>query len=138
MLDIVGNGKRTDYVEPNQPVDPTKDKRINARFYALMLSHVDSSVWGVVREFPGRMICMCACNHMIIGLDVIRPKGPLGIIALTDFPMPHSIIKTLLEAPQLLILANMQIKLHNHSAIARQSLFKMINHIAMGGPLFFA
>src|SRR5262249_38289278 len=28
VLDTNGNGKRDDYVEPNQPVDPTKDKRI--------------------------------------------------------------------------------------------------------------
>ena len=28
ILDTNGNGKRDDYVEPNQPVDPTKDKRV--------------------------------------------------------------------------------------------------------------
>ena len=28
ILDTNGNGKRDDYVEPNQPVDPAKDKRI--------------------------------------------------------------------------------------------------------------
>ena len=28
ILDTNGNGKRDDYVEPKQPVDPTKDKRI--------------------------------------------------------------------------------------------------------------
>jgi hypothetical protein len=27
ILDTNGNGKRDEYVEPNQPVDPTKDKR---------------------------------------------------------------------------------------------------------------
>ena len=31
ILDTNGNGKRDDYVEPDQPVDPTKDKRINGR-----------------------------------------------------------------------------------------------------------
>src|SRR6266498_3981638 len=36
ILDTNGNGKRDDYVEPNQPVDPTKDKRIVAGFYAVM------------------------------------------------------------------------------------------------------
>jgi len=30
VLDTNGNGKRDDYVEPDQPVDPTKDKRIAA------------------------------------------------------------------------------------------------------------
>ena len=29
IVDTNGNGKRDAYVEPNQPVDPTKDKRIN-------------------------------------------------------------------------------------------------------------
>ncbi len=33
ILDTNGNGKRDDYVEPDQPADPTKDKRINAAFY---------------------------------------------------------------------------------------------------------
>ena len=34
ILDTNGNGKRDDgYVEPNQPVDPTKDKRIAADLY---------------------------------------------------------------------------------------------------------
>ena len=28
VLDTNGNGKRDDYVEPNHPLDPTKDKRI--------------------------------------------------------------------------------------------------------------
>ena len=48
ILDTNGNGKRDDYVEPNQPVDPTKDKRIAAGFYAVMPSPADGSVWGSV------------------------------------------------------------------------------------------
>ena len=31
ILDTNGNGKRDDYVEPNQPVDPAKDKRVRRR-----------------------------------------------------------------------------------------------------------
>ena len=53
VLDTNGNGKRDDYVEPNQPVDPTKDKRINGGFYAIMPSPVDGSVWGTVGVFGG-------------------------------------------------------------------------------------
>ena len=49
ILDTNGNGKRDEYVEPNQPVDPTKDKRIVAGFYAVMPSPVDGSVWGTFR-----------------------------------------------------------------------------------------
>ena len=54
VLDTNGNGKRDEYVEPNQPVDPTKDKRIVAGFYAVMPSPVDGSVWGTFRSDSGR------------------------------------------------------------------------------------
>jgi len=56
ILDTNGNGKRDTYVEPNQPVDPTKDKRIVAGFYAIMPSPADGSVWGAVRTFPGSIV----------------------------------------------------------------------------------
>ena len=56
ILDTNGNGKRDDYVEPNQPVDPTKDKRIAQVFYAVMPSPVDGSVWGTIRASPGSIV----------------------------------------------------------------------------------
>ena len=54
VLDTNGNGKRDAYVEPNQPVDPTKDKRIVADFYSIMPNPADGSVWGAWRLFPER------------------------------------------------------------------------------------
>src|SRR5262249_48614431 len=54
VLDTHGNGKRDDYVEPDQPVDPTKDKRIPGGFYAVMPSPADGSIWGSVAAFGGR------------------------------------------------------------------------------------
>jgi hypothetical protein len=56
ILDTNGNGKRDAYVEPNQPVDPTKDKRVVAGFYAVMPSPVDGSIWGSYRENPGAVV----------------------------------------------------------------------------------
>jgi hypothetical protein len=56
ILDTNGNGKRDAYVEPNQPVDPTKDKRIAVGFYAVMPSPVDGSIWGSVRRYPGSIV----------------------------------------------------------------------------------
>ena len=56
ILDTNGNGKRDAYVEPDQPVDPTKDKRINAGFYAVMPSPVDGSIWGSYRANPGAVV----------------------------------------------------------------------------------
>ena len=35
ILDTNGNGKRDEYVEPDQPVDPTKDKRVAASLYSV-------------------------------------------------------------------------------------------------------
>jgi hypothetical protein len=55
ILDTNGNGKRDDYVEPDQPVDPTKDKRIGAGFYAVAPAP-DGSVWGSSLGFPGSVI----------------------------------------------------------------------------------
>jgi hypothetical protein len=56
ILDTNGNGKRDAYVEPDQPVDPTKDKRINAAFYGVTVSPLDSSIWGSVLGFPGAVV----------------------------------------------------------------------------------
>ncbi len=53
ILDTNGNGKRDAYVEPDQPVDPTKDKRINGSFYGVTISPADGSVWGTILGFPG-------------------------------------------------------------------------------------
>jgi hypothetical protein len=56
VLDTNGNGKRDDYVEPDQPVDPTKDKRVTAAFYGIAVNPVDGTVWGSVLGFPGYVI----------------------------------------------------------------------------------
>jgi hypothetical protein len=55
VLDTNGNGKRDEYVEPNQPMDPAKDKRITAGSgpYAVMPSPVDGSIWYTVGVFGG-------------------------------------------------------------------------------------
>jgi hypothetical protein len=55
ILDTNGNGKRDDYVEPNQPLDPLKDKRINTGFYAVAPA-ADGSVWGSSLGFPGSIV----------------------------------------------------------------------------------
>jgi hypothetical protein len=56
VLDTNGNGKRDDYVEPNEPVDPAKDKRIAAGFYGIGVNPADGTVWGTVLGFPGYVI----------------------------------------------------------------------------------
>ena len=54
VLDTNGNGRRDDYVEWDQPVDPSKDKRIRADFYAVMPNPADGSIWGAYRLYPQR------------------------------------------------------------------------------------
>jgi len=55
VMDTNGNGKRDEYVEPNQPVDPAKDKRFGGAFYSVAPAP-DGSVWGSVLGFPGAMV----------------------------------------------------------------------------------
>jgi hypothetical protein len=55
IMDTNGNGKRDAYVEPNQPVDPAKDKRYGSAFYAVAPAP-DGSIWGSVLGFPGAVI----------------------------------------------------------------------------------
>jgi hypothetical protein len=55
VLDANGNGRRDDYVEPNQAPDPAKDRRINAGFYAVSPAP-DGSVWGSSLGFPGAVV----------------------------------------------------------------------------------
>jgi hypothetical protein len=56
ILDTNGNGKRDDYVGPNDPVDPAKDKQFAASFYGIGINPVDGTVWGSVRSFPGYIV----------------------------------------------------------------------------------
>jgi hypothetical protein len=57
VLDINGNGKLDAWTEPNQPIDNTKDARIQGGFYAVMPNPADGSVWGSVAfRYPGSLL----------------------------------------------------------------------------------
>ena len=56
VLDTNGNGKRDAYTEPDQPIDPTKDHRINAPFYGVAPTPGESTVWGSVQGMPGALV----------------------------------------------------------------------------------
>jgi hypothetical protein len=67
VLDTNGNGKRDeDYVEPTQPVNPAKDKRILAGLYGVGYDPTDGSIWGSVYTMPGGVV------HIIPGDDPPR------------------------------------------------------------------
>jgi len=55
VLDTNANGKRDDYVEPDQAIDPGKDKRIvpGSGPYAVMPNPTDGSIWYTVGVFGG-------------------------------------------------------------------------------------
>jgi hypothetical protein len=55
ILDTNGNGKRDDYVEPDAPLDPNRDKRIARGLYAVSPAP-DGSVWGSSLGYPGAVI----------------------------------------------------------------------------------
>jgi hypothetical protein len=77
VRDADGNGKRDDYVQPNQPLAPGKDQRINVGSgpYAVMPSPVDGSIWYTVGVFGGPP-----------GFVRFDPKTQLSEIY--DVPMP--------------------------------------------------
>ena len=55
VLDTNGNGRRDAWVEPDQPLDPAKDRRVNLAFYGVMPSP-DGSIWGSTVGFPGSVV----------------------------------------------------------------------------------
>src|SRR5205085_10383051 len=55
ILDTNGNGKRDAYAEPDQPLDPKKDKRITKGLYAVAPAP-DGSIWGSSLGYPGAVI----------------------------------------------------------------------------------
>ncbi len=55
ILDTNGNGVRDDYVGPDDPVDPTMDKRTAAGFYAVAPAP-DGSVWASSLGYPGSVV----------------------------------------------------------------------------------
>ena len=68
VLDTNGNGRRDEHVEPNQPIDPTKDKRIvtGSGPYPMMPSPVDGSVWYTVGVLAAHPPC-CASSQAPCG-----------------------------------------------------------------------
>ena len=48
ILDTNGNGKRDDYVEPDQPVDPDQGQARRAGLYSVAVNPVDGTIWGTV------------------------------------------------------------------------------------------
>jgi len=62
ILDTNGDGKRGEYTEPNQPIDPTKDHRITAGFYAVAPAP-DGSVWGSSLGYPGGILRLVPGGH---------------------------------------------------------------------------
>jgi len=55
ILDTNGNGKRDDYVEPNQPLDPAKDRRYGGGLYAVAPAP-DGAIWGTSLGMPGALV----------------------------------------------------------------------------------
>ena len=56
VLDTNGNGRRDDYVEPGEPIDSTKDTRIERGFYGVAPSPLDGSIWGSTLGMPGGLV----------------------------------------------------------------------------------
>ena len=62
VMDINGNGRRDEYVQPNVPTDTTRDKRIQPGQYGggpyALSPAPDGTVWGTMFGFPGAVFRM--------------------------------------------------------------------------------
>ena len=56
IVDTNGNGARDAFVEPDDAVDPARDKRFTAGYYAVSVNPVDGTIWGTVRGYPGAIV----------------------------------------------------------------------------------
>jgi hypothetical protein len=57
VLDANGNGRRDTWVEPDQPVDPARDKRVSLILYSVAVNPQDGSVWGTaITPFPSYVV----------------------------------------------------------------------------------
>jgi hypothetical protein len=57
VLDTNGNGRRDEWVEPNQQADAAKDRRVNVNFYSVVANPQDGSVWGQsLSPFPSYVV----------------------------------------------------------------------------------
>jgi hypothetical protein len=59
ILDINGNGRQDPWVEPDEPVNPDMDKRVQKGrygYYAVMINRVDGSIWGSSMGVDGHIV----------------------------------------------------------------------------------
>jgi len=94
VLDTNGNGKRDDYVEPDQPVDPPRTKRIVAAFYGIAVTRptapsgarsLDSPATSSVSirdripgDRSGRGLRAAAAGYGPRGMDIDRKRRGVG------------------------------------------------------------
>ena len=55
VIDTAGTGKPAPWTDPGKPQEPGKDMRLSVSLYAISPA-ADGTIWGSVREFPGRII----------------------------------------------------------------------------------
>ncbi len=89
IMDTNGNGQRDEYVEPNEPVDPSKDKRYGAAFYAVT-PLPDGSVWGSVLGFPGA----------VVRLDPGPNPPETALAEVYEVPYDHPEVETVAFSPR--------------------------------------
>ncbi len=56
ILDANGNGKRDDWVDVKDALDPAKDKRVHVSLYSVNVNPKDGTVWGTSMGFPGHVV----------------------------------------------------------------------------------
>jgi hypothetical protein len=79
VLDTNGDGVRGEWTEPNQPMDPKKDRRIAQGIYAVMPHPTDGSVWGSIRGNPGAVVRIDPTK------DPVKPTAEIYYVPMPGF-----------------------------------------------------
>ena len=108
IVDNNGNGKRDAYTEPNQPADPTKDRRLAVQMYGDSPAS-DGSVWGTVQGVPGALVRVVPGPNPpstalteIFEVPYLNPKAPVQGFAPRGMDIDsNNVVWTVLSSGQL-------------------------------------
>jgi len=85
-------------------------------------------------DIPGRSLRAGQGHGVLIRIHVLRPQLALGIVAVTDLPIPRRIVESLGEAGQLLLRADVEVELQDARAVCHQHLLEVVDQVVAFRP----
>ena len=86
---------------------------------------------------PGGMFRAATGEGFFVSCRVVVPVSSLLVIGLADFPLFGWVIETILEAFQLLLFGDVQVKLEDVGVVFDEAALKSIDSIVTARPYLF-